>query len=769
MWGLGVFVMVSLLIQRTFFVRALLVQSEESPQVLTGLLRQCCTTLQTSRPVTLRKTTLSTSPSVCGLMKPTILLPDHLVEAFDSQDLKSILLHELAHVKRGDLGVNLCQTFLQVIYFYHPLLWIANAQIRRIREQAVDETVLAAMGQEAEAYPKTLITVSKQVWGRPVLSLRLLGVVESKKALSQRINHITSQPFPKTVRISLVSLMGILLIGVLLLPMAQAIQPESNTAPKSAFKATLPNGVTVELVGISHHFMQSDRPEQQAWWRPDGQPLKEMPYAELGWSTTNKNSLEFAFHLTGSDEYTLKSRSPHRFDDQWLNANIPTQADGTTVNGLRAFMGEFDENDQVSDVSLGVAIGEWGKVDEWEVYDWNRDLTNMLFESKAPVVFTPPRDERGGFFVTVTHGYMDDATRLVLVEKNGTAHPSGHSLQSRGKAIQKNAYYFWDVDRADIDKFIFEKRPYQWVHFSNVSLGPGIDTDVSIQIQNNQPILGRFRPGASTEEMMIVSEDDLLPEQTDKGKYRITLPNETKIQLVGLAKVTESGLQTWKPNGDVMPNPGLLESEIDQMGVVAILKTAGDRLSFRAATLKGSKEKLSVFEYASDSDEFDLQPLGCPEDQRYGTLILDDIESGPFKRISIPATRDELFDKEPASQFRNDLKQINVTDIDYTASASQLQLTLHFSQHAKAPNGLYLAEDIHGNSHESSSIPFWKDKCILNFPLPVKELKALIVQQQDTARITFKNISLEPGRISKVKIEQTFTPAAGEIIDLDLP
>ena len=49
--------------------------------------------------------------------------------------------------------MNLIQTFLQILYFFHPLLWFANTVIRKIREQAVDETVLAALGQEAEAYP----------------------------------------------------------------------------------------------------------------------------------------------------------------------------------------------------------------------------------------------------------------------------------------------------------------------------------------------------------------------------------------------------------------------------------------------------------------------------------------------------------------------------------------------------------------------------------------------------------------------------------------
>ena len=61
----------------------------------------------------------------------------------------------------------LIQTLLQIVYFYNPLLWWANSQIRRVREQAVDEMVLVAMGEQAEDYPETLLQVSQHAFNRP--------------------------------------------------------------------------------------------------------------------------------------------------------------------------------------------------------------------------------------------------------------------------------------------------------------------------------------------------------------------------------------------------------------------------------------------------------------------------------------------------------------------------------------------------------------------------------------------------------------------------
>jgi beta-lactamase regulating signal transducer with metallopeptidase domain/peroxiredoxin len=245
-WLVVVLVMVVLLIQRALFVRSLVAQSEIAPEALIELLNGCRRRMAITHDVELRLSSLSMSPSVCGLWRPTILVPRSMLTQLDSTQLKSVLLHELAHVKRGDLWVNLVQALLQIAYFYHPLLWPANLMIRRVREQAVDETVLAAMGDEAEEYPKTLLSVSKLAFGRPALSLRLLGVVESKKALTARIKLIVSRPFPRSAKLGFAGLILILVTAAVLLPMARAQpQDKKTTEPAATTQAADVAQVTV--------------------------------------------------------------------------------------------------------------------------------------------------------------------------------------------------------------------------------------------------------------------------------------------------------------------------------------------------------------------------------------------------------------------------------------------------------------------------------------------------------------------------------------------
>lgn len=230
-WLAIVIALLLLLAQRAMFVRGLVGQAKDASRPMYDVLDDCRKGMKVKRRPRLKVSPNATSPAICGLIQPVILVPNNLSTALGSEDLRVVLLHELAHVKRGDLWVNLAQTLLQIIYFYNPLLWLANAVIRRAREQAVDEAVLVAMGEGASRYPQTLVSVAKLAFKRPGLSLRLIGVVESKSALTARIKRILSRPVPKSARLGIVGLAAIIIIAAFILPMAQA-QPYTDRAAK---------------------------------------------------------------------------------------------------------------------------------------------------------------------------------------------------------------------------------------------------------------------------------------------------------------------------------------------------------------------------------------------------------------------------------------------------------------------------------------------------------------------------------------------------------
>jgi beta-lactamase regulating signal transducer with metallopeptidase domain len=79
------------------------------------------------------------APSVWGIVRPTILLPQGIAASLTAEQLRWVLLHELAHVQRHDLLVVALQRFAAILHFFNPAIWIANRIIHQLREYACDD------------------------------------------------------------------------------------------------------------------------------------------------------------------------------------------------------------------------------------------------------------------------------------------------------------------------------------------------------------------------------------------------------------------------------------------------------------------------------------------------------------------------------------------------------------------------------------------------------------------------------------------------------
>ena len=189
--------------------------------------------------IRLKLTEDSMSPAVCGLFRPVILLPQSLVEKLSAEQLRAVLLHEAIHLRRGDVWVNCAQALLQIVYWWHPLLWLANARIRRVREEAVDDAVMLALRDDAEIYAPTLLEVAKLAFNRPLASLGLVGILESRSALHQRIERLVNFNAPKKAGLTIASILGILVFSAIALPMGEG--PEKTNVPAASLQNNSPS------------------------------------------------------------------------------------------------------------------------------------------------------------------------------------------------------------------------------------------------------------------------------------------------------------------------------------------------------------------------------------------------------------------------------------------------------------------------------------------------------------------------------------------------
>jgi beta-lactamase regulating signal transducer with metallopeptidase domain len=100
-------------------------------------------------------------PFACGVLSPTIVLPAEC-EAWSLARRNSVLLHELAHVRRGDLMGHMLGRLVCALYWFHPLVWMAAKRLRSESERACDDLALAC-GTRATDYAEHLLDIVTSV------------------------------------------------------------------------------------------------------------------------------------------------------------------------------------------------------------------------------------------------------------------------------------------------------------------------------------------------------------------------------------------------------------------------------------------------------------------------------------------------------------------------------------------------------------------------------------------------------------------------------
>ncbi|MBP7050501.1 MAG: M48 family metalloprotease [Phycisphaerae bacterium] len=176
LWLIGVIVLGGVLLGRAMAAWRRLDRVPAANALMNDILLYCRSRMGVQAKVRLKVGPEGTRPAVCGLFHPVIIVPRNLAPKLGSRHLRDVLFHELAHVKRNDLWVNLAQNVLQVLYFYNPLILLVNAAIRRLREEAADERVLQTIGDPDHLYTRRLADVETITVKDPPPSLRLIGV-----------------------------------------------------------------------------------------------------------------------------------------------------------------------------------------------------------------------------------------------------------------------------------------------------------------------------------------------------------------------------------------------------------------------------------------------------------------------------------------------------------------------------------------------------------------------------------------------------------------
>lgn len=144
-------------------------------------------------------------PLTCGMWRSRILLPD-AAEAWDKPRLSAVLLHELAHVRRRDVAVQVGVHVIAALWWFQPLVWVLRRRLRTESELACDAEALR-FGFRPSQYAAELLAIAKSVGRAPRLSSSGIGMARSSD-LEDRLRVILS---PAVLSISRLKICGLVL------------------------------------------------------------------------------------------------------------------------------------------------------------------------------------------------------------------------------------------------------------------------------------------------------------------------------------------------------------------------------------------------------------------------------------------------------------------------------------------------------------------------------------------------------------------------------
>lgn len=168
-------------------------------------------------------------PMVVGVIKPVLLLPIGLAANLSIREIEAVLAHELAHIKRYDYAVNLLQSVVEVLYFFHPALWWLSARVREEREHCCDDLAVQVCGGDGRVLAQALARIEElrltQQIQAPSLAMAFASKQQQLLHRVRRVLGVPTKPF-----ISNSSLAGLTLVTILLMSVSvYAVQKQDTT------------------------------------------------------------------------------------------------------------------------------------------------------------------------------------------------------------------------------------------------------------------------------------------------------------------------------------------------------------------------------------------------------------------------------------------------------------------------------------------------------------------------------------------------------------
>ena len=261
-----------------------------------------------------------TVPVVVGVFRPMILLPPSLMTGLTVEQLEAMLIHELAHIRRWDLAINLAQRVVEALLFAHPAVWYVSHRISIERENACDDLVLA-LGWQSADYVAALLSLADICASKPLLGMNTASILaasgKSPSQLKQRVLRLLGESTASAPLLTRSGFGGVVVtvFMVLVASMVLSFHPDANgqSSKQLCVGTNMDAGFTVgeELKG-----------------RNDGNPpkvaahLDQIAVEEADFGQSIADESEKAPQVKRSEAGDSENASPSRPDDPLFDVVI---------------------------------------------------------------------------------------------------------------------------------------------------------------------------------------------------------------------------------------------------------------------------------------------------------------------------------------------------------------------------------------------------------------------------------------------------------------
>jgi len=185
------------------------------------------------RSVTYLQSNTVRVPIVIGVLRPVILIPAMIISGLPAEQLETIIVHELAHIKRNDFLINIVQSIMEALFFYHPVVWIISENVRQEREKCCDDYAVKVCGK-VSLYIRALACLSEMQISSVIPSVAITG---NKKSIIHRVERLINNKKMKnnTTERLFAGLALVISVLVITLSTGATLKPSSFAQMESMF------------------------------------------------------------------------------------------------------------------------------------------------------------------------------------------------------------------------------------------------------------------------------------------------------------------------------------------------------------------------------------------------------------------------------------------------------------------------------------------------------------------------------------------------------